>query len=371
MLSVKMRLARRPVCRVGSLFGLVLMAAGVAGAAGIDNPTCERIADGVYRLDYQASPNAGAVEVFASSRPDKIDSAKPVLIIRRPPAQVSVAGRSGRVYFHLKPASGGTRVVSIRRLPLEGATNFRDLGGYRTSDGRYVRWGMVYRSNHLVNLTANDYKYLASLGIRLVCDVRTPGERMRAPTHWMGQAPEFLSAPIGQDRDGRLTAEEDLKNRLASLAAESRTGPQGYDRYAIEYAPQYRALLRRLAAGDLPAVEHCSSGKDRTGVFAAILLTALGVPREVVIQDYLLTGKYMLAADSIERTAADLQSILGLSQPLDVSIVRALMTTKPEKMEATLDSINRSYGSFDNYLRDCVQISDSDLAMLRQRLLQP
>jgi protein-tyrosine phosphatase len=187
----------------------------------------------------------------------------------------------------------------------------------------------------------------------------------------MGRRPEFLSAPIGQDRDGTLTAEEDLKNRIASVAAESRNGPQGYDRYAIEYAPQYGAILRRLAAGDLPAVEHCSSGKDRTGVFAAILLTALGVPRGVVIQDHLLTGKYMLAADSLERTAADLQRILGLSQPLDASPVQALMTTKPEKMEATLDLINRTYGSFDHYLRDCVQISDSDLAMLRQRLLEP
>jgi protein-tyrosine phosphatase len=187
----------------------------------------------------------------------------------------------------------------------------------------------------------------------------------------MGRTPEFLEAPIGQDRDGKLTAEEDLKQRLASLAAESKNGVQGYDRYAIEYAPQYRAIFRRLAAGDLPAVEHCSSGKDRTGVFAAILLTALGVPRKVVIQDYLLTGKYMLAADNIERTAADLRRILGLSQPLDASAVQALMTTKRERMEATLDSITRTYGSFGNYLRDCLQISDSELAMLRQRLLQP
>jgi protein-tyrosine phosphatase len=366
-----MRLASLPVFRVCSLFGLALLAFGAAGATGIDNPTCDLIADGVYRLDYQASPDAGIVEVFASSSPDRIDTAKPVATIRRPPAQVLVAGRSGRVYFHLKPVSGPTRVVSIRRLPLEGATNFRDLGGYRTSDGQYVRWGMVYRSNYLVSLTANDYKYVDSLGVRLVCDVRSADERMRAPTRWMGRTPEFLEAPIGQDRDGKLTAEEDLKQRLASLAAESKNGVQGYDRYAIEYAPQYRAIFRRLAAGDLPAVEHCSSGKDRTGVFAAILLTALGVPRKVVIQDYLLTGKYMLAADSIERTAADLRRILGLSQPLDASAVQALMTTKPEKMEATLDSITRTYGSFGNYLRDCLQISDSELAMLRQRLLQP
>src|SRR5256886_15356430 len=114
------------------------------------------------------------------------------LTIRKTPAEVSIPGQTGRIYFHLKPASGPTRVVSIRRLPLEGAKNFRDLGGYRTSDGHYVRWGFVYRSNHLVNLTAKDFEYLNSLGIRLICDVRSDSERARAPDHWVGTTPEFL-----------------------------------------------------------------------------------------------------------------------------------------------------------------------------------
>src|SRR6267378_6226976 len=99
--------------------------------------------------------------------------------------------------------------------------------------------------------------------------------------------------------------------------------------YATEYAGQYARILQRLAAGDLPAVEHCSSGKDRTGVFSAILLTALGVPRDIVIQDYLLTTRYLLAPDSVEKTTADLQKIFGLSQPPDLSTVQAIMTTKP------------------------------------------
>src|ERR1700730_15049061 len=149
----------------------------------------------VYRLDFQASPDAGPVEVFVSSRPDRTDSDKPTLTVRKSPVEVSAPGRTGRIYFHLKPASGVTRVVSVRRLPLQGAANFRDLGGYRASDGRYVRWGLVYRSNHLANLTANDYRYLAGLGIRLVCDVRTEDERKRSPTRWIGPAPEFLAAP--------------------------------------------------------------------------------------------------------------------------------------------------------------------------------
>src|SRR5437773_10356827 len=173
------RFAMVPLLAAGSV--LALLAFSSAAGTGIENPTCEMPGPGVYRIDFQASPSAMPVEVFASSRPDRIDSAKAVLIIRSAPAEVAVPDRSRRVYFHLKPAAGATRIVSIRRLPLEGAKNFRDLGGYRTSDGEYVRWGLVYRSNHLVNLTARDSDYLNSLGIRLVCDVRSEGERARAP----------------------------------------------------------------------------------------------------------------------------------------------------------------------------------------------
>jgi protein-tyrosine phosphatase len=100
-------------------------------------------------------------------------------------------------------------------------------------------------------------------------------------------------------------------------------------------------------------------------------LTSLGFPRDVVIQDYLLTTKYMLAPDAIESTTADLQNIFGLPEPPDAATVKAIMTTMPETLAATLDSVTKTYGSFDNYLRDALKISDSDLAMLRQRLLEP
>jgi protein-tyrosine phosphatase len=365
--------------RARFLFGLVLLTASVTltlrtvsspAAAGIENPTCELIGPGVYRLDYQASPGAGPVQVFASSRPDRIDSEKPLLTVRQTPAEVSLPGSSGRIYFHLKPASGPTRVVSVRRLPLEGAKNFRDLGGYRAGDGRYVRWGLVYRSNYLVDLTPKDFAYLSGLGIRLVCDVRSEAERARTPDHWVGNAPEFFSIPIGPNRDGTLTPEE-LKQRVAALSSESKNSTRGYDKLAIDFAPQFGNILRRLAAGDLPAVEHCSSGKDRTGLFSAILLTALGVPRDVVIQDYLLTTQYLLAPDSIEKTTADLQKIFGLSEPLDASTVGALMTTKPETLAATFASLDKTYGSFDGYLQNALEISNSDLGTLRQRLLEP
>jgi protein-tyrosine phosphatase len=347
----------------------VLAHFGSVVGAGIENPTCELIRPSVYRLDFSALPGTGPIEVFASSRPDQIDSPKLLLRVRKAPAEVSVPDLLGRVYFHLKPAAGSSRVVSIRRLPLEGAKNFRDLGGYRTSDGRYVRWGLVYRSNHLVNLTAKDSEYLNRLEIRLVCDVRSDDERARAPDHWTGDAPEFFSVPIGSNLITTTTA-DDLKRRVASINSETKDSVRAYD-YAIQYAGQYAKILRRIAAGDLPAVEHCTAGKDRTGVFSAILLTALGVPRDTVVKDYLLSNQYLLATDSIASTASDLQRAFGLPEPPDIPTVRAIMTARRETLEATLDKITNTYGSFDNYLREALKLSDSELAMMRQRLLEP
>ncbi len=364
---------KRPKHLIGLVFVGIATACVPAlrsvGPAQIDSPTCELIEPGTYRIDFRASPDAGPVQVFVSSRPDRIDSSKPVQTIRATPANISIPNRSGRIYFHLKPASGVTRVVSVRRLPLEGAKNFRDLGGYRTSDGHYVRWGLVYRSGYLVNLTPKDSEYLNTLGIRLVCDVRAEGERMRAPDHWVGSVSNLLSIPIGPNQDGTLSV-EDLKKRVAAINSQTNDSIRGYD-YAITDAPQYGKILHRIAAGELPAVEHCTSGKDRTGVFSAILLTALGVPRETVIQDYLLTTRYMLAPDSLEKTTADLQRIFGLAEPPDTATVQAIMTTRPETLEATFDNIAKRYGSFANYLRDGLKISDSDLAALRQLLLEP
>lgn len=348
---------------------LVLRAISSPAAASIENPICELIAPNTYRLDFQAAPGAGPVQVFASSQPDRIDSDKPLLTIRQTPAEVSVPGSTGRIYFHLKPASGTTRVVSVRRLPLEGAKNFRDLGGYRAADGRYVRWGLVYRSNYLVDLTPKDFAYLNGLGIRLICDIRSDGERARAPTHWIGSPPEFLNLPIGPNRDGTLTPDE-LKRRVDSIKAQTKETIRGYD-YAVSGAAQYGKILQRIAAGDLPLLEHDISGKDRAGLFAAILLTSLGVPRDTVIQDYLLTTRYLLAPDSIERTTADLQKIFGLAEPPDAVTVKAIMTTKPETLDATFESLNKTYGSFDSYLQNALKISNSDLAALRQRLLEP
>ena len=345
---------------------LLLLTAGAA-AAGISNPVCEIVRPGVYRIRYEAAPGGEAVQIFASSRADRIDTPAPLVTVHQSPVEVSAQDCGARVYFHLRPAAGIPRVVSMRRLPLQGAANFRDLGGYRTTDGHYVRWGLVYRSGNLAHLTENDFEYLDRLGIRMVCDLRGSRERAQMPSHWIGPAAEFLAVPIGREREEKMMRSDVLRR----VAYESGHPGEGYRQYALDFAREYGVLFRQLAAGEVPLLEYCGSGKDRSGVFAALLLTALGVPRETVIADYLLTTSYLTEPERISSTSADVQAILGLSEPLDRHTLEALMTTRREKLVSTFDDITRVYGSFEQYVRQGIGISDSELVLLRQRLLEP
>jgi protein-tyrosine phosphatase len=280
------------------------------------------------------------------------------------------------VYFHLKPDAGPTRVVATRRIPLEGAINFRDLGGYSTIDGRFVRWGLVYRTDHLTALTARDYADIERLGIRLVCDLRTSGERGRAPTKWMGPAPAFLEVPVLTDADlARSTATvppEEFKRRVAAAAKGERPPVSGnYDRYVLEYPGSYHQIFRRLVSGDLPAITHCTAGQDRTGVFSAMLLTMLGVPWDTVVGDYLLTSRYRWSDEIVRQRGLDWQRQYGLDEPPSPAVIRTMQGLRAETLKATFDTITRRYGSFDIFRREELGVSDEDLATLRERLLEP
>jgi protein-tyrosine phosphatase len=288
--------------------GLVCLFAASIAWAEVADATVEPTGTHRFRIAFNLDPADAPISIFASHRPDEIEDGKPLVITNSSPDDVHVHGWTGRPYFHLKPATGGTRVVSIRRLPLEGQNNFRDLGGYRTADGKYVRWGLLYRSGQLANLTEKDYEYLQPLGIRLVCDFRADDERSRQTTHWPGDAPEFLSTPIGMDASGRNTRTDELKKLLVEQANPEQMRAfmkSVYPDMPVVAAPQFQRIFGRLLSAQGASMVHCSAGKDRTGVFSALLLLTLGVPRETVIEDYLLTNRYVLADDAIARTAAN------------------------------------------------------------------
>jgi protein-tyrosine phosphatase len=354
--------------------GLACLFAASLAWAEVADVTVEPTGIHRFRIAFNLEPTDAPVSIFASHRPDELEDAKPLVITSSSPDDVHVHGWTGRPYFHLKTATGGTRVVSIRRLPLEGQSNFRDLGGYRTADGRYVRWGLLYRSGQLANLTEKDYEYLQPLGIRLVCDFRADDERRRQTTHWPGDAPEFLSTPIGMDSSGRNTRADELRKLLTERGTPEQMRAfmrSVYPDMPLAAAPQFQRIFARLLSAQGASMVHCSAGKDRTGVFSALLLLTLGVPRETVIEDYMLTNRYVLADDSIARTAAAYQRLLGLDHVPSTDVLRPIMSVDRSYIDSALETIDKKYGSFDEYRRKKLHVSDPDVEKLRARYLEP
>jgi protein-tyrosine phosphatase len=199
-------------------------------------------------------------------------------------------------------AAASTQTSGQRRIVVQGVPNLRDLGGYPTADGRHVRWKKIYRSGELSRLTEADYSIIAGLGISVVCDFRRDSERHNAPTKWQGSnPPTILDLPGAQGErsgGGRGAQQPPAPPGLSTLLVNS------YPTYPTALASSYRTTIEQLMTKDGAVLYHCTAGKDRTGTFSAMLLTMLGVPREVVMEDYLLTNQYLATPERIEPSVA-------------------------------------------------------------------
>ena len=248
-----------------------------------------------------------------------------------------------------------------RHVSLEGARNFRDIGGYATSDGRHVRQGLLFRSGALAQLTESDYQALARLNIETVCDFRQDWEKQSAPTRWPGRnAPELLSLP--NPGQAGPTYVERLANG-ATAADMTAYMLRAYETVAVEHAPSYAATLRRIVNSDRPVLYHCTSGKDRTGVFTALLLSFLGVSRSTVFEDYLLSNDYVATPPRIEAAAVQLKAS-------SAAAVKPLLRVERTYLETAFRVIDERYRSLNNYRRTALALSDEDLNRLKARLLE-
>lgn len=248
---------------------------------------------------------------------------------------------------------------NARLLPLQGGQNFRDMGGYRTRAGRTVRWGVLYRSGSMHFLTPADFDYLAKRGIRTVCDFRATNERSNEPVAWpAGKAPRVLADDYTMD-----TSAIAPKPGHVPTAAEARaTMTATYPALLKQFNGQYRRMFGELLAGRAPLAFNCTAGKDRTGVAAALILTALDVPRETVIQDYLLTNKYFDPRKVVQ--SDDQASQAWRKLPMDV--LKAYMAADPDYIDAVFKVMDAHRGGVSGYLRDELGLGTAELAKLRR-----
>lgn len=282
-------------------------------------------------------------------------------------------GALERRYFVIQPEGGEAVTAATRVLPLEGGRNFRDLGGYETVDGRRVKWGQVYRSGVMHGLTDGDYDYLSGLGISVICDLRASQERAEEPTDWRAGEIEYLTFP---DPSG----DNDMSRAFgAVLMSPDVTGAQvrdvfieAYRSMHIGYASAYSEMFDQLANGSVPLAFNCSAGKDRTGVAAALLLSALGVPRETVVADYALSEQVVdfMAEFEVGRQDVDPDSPYAFFAQLPPDVIEPLMRTEPAYIEATLDAIEAEHGNVVAFIQSELGVDDEELARIRERLLE-
>jgi protein-tyrosine phosphatase len=258
--------------------------------------------------------------------------------------------------------------VQRRHVQLEGAHNFRDLGGYATEDGRTVRWGLFYRSDHLAQLTDADLAKLHALGIKLVCDFRSPEEKAEDPDRLPAEAPPTLvELPIFDQSFSPVAFREKITSGTLGDTDLRQMLIEGNRMFATRYAPQYAAMFERLTHREqLPALVHCTAGKDRTGFAAAVLLRTLGVPLDTVYEDFLLTNHYTAA--EIERTLWIVR-LVSLFRT-DPDQVRPVLGVERAYLEAAFSAIEEQHGSFETYRRDALGLDDAETAAFRTLALE-
>jgi protein-tyrosine phosphatase len=333
-----------------------------------DEPIAEREGETLV-VRWERAPTSEPLDIFAGPGPDRIDRKKPVGRLVDGRAEIREMPFPGRPYLEVALPGGRRLSLAERQLPLEGSDNFRDLGGYPTRDGRRTRWGTLYRSGQLSELTDADLDYLSDLGIALVCDFRSPQEREaepdRLPTDPAPAVRELEIYTPGVDPSGlrdRIMSDDLEGLDLGGFLVEANRA------FVTEFAPRYRTMFEAvLAGGNLPMVVHCTAGKDRAGVAAALLLLSVGVSEQTVLQDFLLTNHY--TAQRVEETLLGIR-ILSLFRT-DPEEVRPLLLVEPRYLEAAFESMRAQDGSIEDYLGTTLGLSSEDRARLRELLLEP
>lgn len=270
-----------------------------------------------------------------------------------------------------------TEKPRARLLPLEGGRNFRDLGGYPAADGRTVRWGQVYRAGSMINLTERDYRHLSGLGLRVVCDFRSNEERVDEPARWAAiPAIDYRTWDYSRDHGeaGYQSLAESLRQPDLTPEQVRVITIESYDDIVDRHKDRFREVFQRLAMGDVPLVFNCSAGKDRTGVAAALVLTALGVGRDDIVRDYALSDQVVdFEAELFNTNLSDQARKDDLSNwvartPMEV--LRPLLRSDPAYIERAFLYLDSRYAGALGYIRTELGIDERALSCIRERLLE-
>lgn len=323
---------------------------------------CEENNVGNCVVKWETLPSIpGKVKVYASTNPNEINEETPIAMTDISSGFITIVTTDPMMrYYFLMDFNGKYRYrVAARNLNIAGIQNFRDLGGYKVhNDNKIVRWGMLYRSADIDNMDEGAVRALRNLNIRTIIDLRDKREirdRSRIEKEF-----KVVHLPIREDEIDNFLQKVQHKEAICDTV--SRLVEQSNRKMVIENMPVYRKLFNVLLnPRNYPAIIHCSSGEGRTGIVSALILSALDVNEDEIMEDYCLSNKYFKVTE-YSKFAYDLPSEYQ-------EAVTTVFSARQDFLDAAFDQIRENYGDIDTYLLKGIGLSKSKIHKLRSLLL--
>jgi len=317
--------------------------------------------DGEYHVQWRASHPETQVRVEPLASADDVETH-----YDGEDGRVRVTGLApgNRHFFRVSDQHGNEVLSTERKLGMEGTPNFRDFGGYHTTDGDRVKWGYLFRSGQLSGLSDRDIELLASLELDLVCDFRRIEEQEGDPSRMPARgAPRIASLPIVPGSNSRFF--EEAEGHFGDSRAMFDFMVEINRDFATAQSDTYARMFREiLEIDDARFLVHCAAGKDRTGFAAAIVLLALGVPREVVMRDYMLTAQFFHPPREIERLKQKYQM-----EHMAAEAVLPMLEVHEDYLGQALETIDAQFSSLDGYLQEALGLGPAEREELKARYL--
>lgn len=323
---------------------------------------CEENNVGNCIIKWETAPLIkGQVKVYISNNPETISEDTPIATANIADGKMTIVNSDPtHRYFYLMVFNEKYRVkVSSRNINIPGIQNFRDLGGYKSNNSEgETRWGMLYRSAQMDSLNLCACKELCNIGIKTIIDLRTKNEQNSSDSLKRGF--NIIHIPIAAgNMESILHGVEkgQIKSDTIYRLIE-RQNQEMVAHYQKEYKKIFSILLNR---DNYPIVIHCTSGKGRTGIVSAIILAALGVNEDIIMEDYRLSNYYF----NIPNASKYAYSLSTNSQ----EAITTIYSAKEDFLNAAKEQIEKKYGTVNNYLREGIGLSQQEIDKLKEILL--
>lgn len=320
----------------------------------------EKNKDGDFLLKWEVSPDVeGKIDIYSAMSDSSIRNFTPkrTKLVEDQFALLNPTGSGLREFFILKTSGVTSGIISNRVIDMDNVSNFRDLGGYSTSDENQLKWGHIYRSGHLSNSNLFDQDKIKRLGIKTIIDLRAE-EDIKAHPYFINI--RKINIPV-ESCDFVNIKDVILKEnftRSETILYMQNAYKEIVEQNAEKYAEMFDVLLDK---NNYPVLISSHLGKDRVGIAAALLLHVLGVPEYTIEEDYLASNNYI-----------DPKKTISFSEPLPETLqeaMTALFSANRSYLSSAFDYIKDTYGSIDNYLEKEVRVSKGKVIILRKLML--